>query len=407
MLNFITITAKFVKWAIWILVLVAVAGAMVTYSPNVLMACIGALLSLTVTLGVFGLLSVFFKDILAHNPNKPGKFALFVQVSLNHSVVINRGGRPTHVLRGDEPPVYSSALLGLWILYKSYVMNTTGYHVYFPFFTGPTVYDLPRYEVKEEEGKKVYYVIDEDNDRYRSNHVRTELTTWYFEFAGAEIQKIPFIIKGSVQIKITEGKEEDALYKTDSWNVLLDQALNSVIRGVVRKNMTLRMVLGSVDDDLWDEKAADTNSYGIVAELISRGLDAYVIDDGTPDGLKLSGLGIETPRVDIIDFEDELTPDERVLLRAAVLAKEAAKGEVLTGRARASVIEATGAAEAKVIAKKGAAIAKAQAKLLEVLKGNPELADPLLHSDALRAFAEKESGLLDAVLAGFIKKGGK
>ncbi len=386
--------------------IIAAGYVLYAYLPQAFWATLGVIAGVV----IFALLSVFYKDWFAHDPNKPYKLAWLVKVPKARSVVIHRGGRPTHVLRGDEGPVSSKALFGLWMVYKRYVMAVTGYHVYVPYFFGPTVYALPRYEVREKDGKKEFYVIDEESPRYWSNHVRTELTTWYFEFAGAEIQKIPFTVKGSVQIRIIKGREIDALYKTDSWNVLLDQALNATIRSVVRKDMTLDMVLGGVQNQLWKHAQNRADAYEFASARIKEQLDAYSIERIT-----LEDLGIEVKKVDIIDFEDELSPEEKPQLRLAVLQQEAAKGLELTGRAEAANIERKGRAQAKVIAlqgdaeakairARGAADAEAQRKLVEAHKDHPKLASDIIQADALRAFAQKEGGLLDAVLAAFLKK---
>lgn len=428
------------KLAIWLVGLVFLC----IYFPPLGFALIGTLL----TLVIFALISVFFKDTFAHDPNGEKWYAFMVKVPLHHTVIIQKGGRPTHVLRGgpipkkdkhleDEPavddddladgydrkdpyqngnglPVKSNALFGLWMLYKSFIMNVTGYHVFFPFFYAPSTYALPRYIVREEDGKKIFTVYED-----RSNHIRNEIFTWYFEYTGAEIEKVPFTIKGSAQVRIQRFKEGAALFKTDSWNVLLDQALNSVVRGLVRKKLALRDVIGGVDDELWDTKKEDRpDVYREVAQDILNELLGYAIGaedkdgDGTVDAdsrqVKLIDLGINIERIDIIDFEDELSPDERKLIRAAVLAKEEAKGDVLKGRAEAINTERVGGSEAKIITKKGTAIARAQAKLLAAYESHPELGAKLAQADALRAFAENGGdGLLNAAIAAFISSKGK
>lgn len=355
---------------------------------------------------LFALSTVLFKNALKHDPDNPSKIAWFIEVQKNRSVVIQRGGRPTHVLRGDETPVGGWSP---WRWYKQYVMKVTGFHVYFPFFTGPTVYDLPHYRVYEEGGKKVFNVVKAGEKGYRSNHVRTEKTTWYFEFSGAEIEKVRFTIKGSVQIRITKGKEVDALYATDSWNVLLDQALNSVIRGVVRRDLTLDMVIGGVENSLWDQPQNVHNPYGFVATAITQQLELYEIDKQT-----LKQIGIEILKVDIIDFEDSLTDDERAQLRKATVAKEDARAIELKSHAEAAAIKnratadayrikTTGEAEAAAIKAKGEATAAAQEMQAEVHKNSPELAHAIIHADALRAFANSGGSIIDAVAATFVK----
>lgn len=388
-----------------IILTIALLLGFLLHSFEVLLEGLALIVGLCASTLMLALWSIFFKGTLAHDPNNLKKLAWFVEVQGNRSVVIQRGGRPTHVLRGDEPPVSSDAFFGLWMVYKNYVMKTTGYHVYMPFFTSPTVYDLPRYRVKEKDGKKIFVVVEEGAQGYISNHVRTAYTTWYFEFAGAEIEKIPFTIKGSVQIRIPRGREVDALYMTDSWNVLLDQALNSTIRTVVRRDLSLDMIIGATKNDLLSSNSNSADPFGGVAKLIMDGLGEYELsrpEDGSP-GPTLIDVGIEVLRADIIDFEDELSSDEKTKLRSAALTKEVARGIAITAQAEATGITLKGKAEASVIKLKGTATAGAQKKLVDVHEANPQLAEAIITADALRAFASKDGGLIDAVAATFLK----
>ena len=372
---------------------------------------------------VLMLWSIAFRDALAHDPDDPSKFALFVQVPRYRSVVITRGGRPMHVLRGDEGPVWAhpESFLGwtalviffpiwlIWYGYKWYVMLTIGYHVFCPFFTGPWVYDLARYRVHKEGGKQVFTVVEAGTKGYRSNHVRTKMTNWYAIFSGMEIEKIPFTIKVAFQYEIIRSKEIEALFGTDSWNVLLDVASTSVVRMIVRRDMTLDMVISGTNNDLWAEPENKHDPYALVADLILQELKKFKTDDD----VTLPDVALRITKVDVLDFEAEIPESELVQLRAAVFKKEEARGLELMGRAEAANVLRIGEAEAqkkKMIGKadayairlKGTATAGAQEKLDKVHAAHPDIAPDIIRADAIRAFANQSGGLLDAVLSGFL-----
>jgi len=339
-----------------------------------------------IILGIVILLTIspLLKNVLLHDPDRPKKPGLFVQVDTGRAVAIDFGGTYYYKIKGESEPVHSNALFGLWMLYKKYIWITTKLHVFVPFFTQPKSYDLPRYEVNSVDGKRKYSVIEKGTDGYRSNHVRFAPFTWYFEYAGAEIQTIPFLIKGSAQVLIPFEKVQDSLYLTESWNVLLDQALSSVIRSVVRGQVTLDMVIGSIAKDIWEVEsppAKDTDQ--IVASLIQKGIKDYKFDgeigQGEFAGKKLSDLGPLVLRVDITDFEDELEPAEKMQLRAAAIGRQSGRSKDLDGQG----------------------VANAQKHLRDVHADGSEASKLIVNADALvRAAA---AGNLDALLASFIQ----
>jgi hypothetical protein len=333
------------------------------------------------------LISPALKNYLLHDPDKPKKPGLFVQVDTGRAVAIDFGGTYFYKIKGGEPPVKTEVLFGLWMLYKNYIWLATKLHVYVPFFMQPKSYDLPRYEVDGVDGKRVYNVIERGTDGFRSNHVRIAPFTWYFEYAGAEIQTIPFIIKGSAQVLIPFDKVEESLYLTESWNVLLDQALSSVIRSVVRGQVTLDMVIGAVMKDIWaKETASDEDVNQIVARMIMEGVEEYKFRGESSEeeenyaGKKLTDLGPTVLRVDITDFEDELTtPEEKSKLRAAAFGRQTGRGKDLDGQG----------------------IAAAQKHQRDVHAEGGEASQLIVNADALvRAAA---AGNLDALLASFIQ----
>lgn len=301
------------------------------------LSVVAAISGVALAILVFALLSPFMKDKLLHDPNQPNKISMFIEVGTGRKVAIDYSGRFFYAIDGEASgPVHSDALFGLWMLYKQYVWNIAKVHVYVPYFTEPKTYDLPRYKVKEEGGKRVYRVIKEDEPGYYSNHVRVAPFTWYFEYAGAEIQTVPFTVEGSAQVMIDPDKIEEALYLTESWNVLLDQALKSVARNVVRSKVTLDDVIGNIDKQIWaKQKANDTKEAitSLVATLIQKGVKDYVfdtIDNCSYSGKKLADLGIIILKIDITDFEDELPPEQRSKLHAPAIGRQEGRARALS-----------------------------------------------------------------------------
>jgi hypothetical protein len=378
---------QFIALAVFITILVVMISFW-EHTSYVLIISSGIL---TAIIG-FLAISPLLKNKLTHDPNK-SRLGLFVQVGTGRGIAIDYGGNYYYSILGgnggenedDEGPVESTALFGLWMLYKRYIWWALQLHVYVPFFTVPKTYDLPRYDVIEYNGKRVYKVIDKENKRYRSNHVRIAPFTWNFEYAGAEIQTVPFIIKGSAQVRIDETKIVEAMYLTQSWNVLLDQALNSTIRSVVRSEITLDMVIGSISQDIWDKKVPDKKAGRIITQRIIERLHEYefgkVIGHDAFEEKKLSDLGLIIFKVDITDFEyDGLSESEMTGLRAAVLGRQ-------TGRATDQ---------------EGQGTAAAQRKIVEALQNNPDMAKIISGNEALVRAAE--AGNIDALLTSFIKK---
>jgi regulator of protease activity HflC (stomatin/prohibitin superfamily) len=241
--------------------------------------------------------------------------------------------------------------------------------------------------VKEDNGKRVYEVVAKGDPRYRSNHVRTAPFTWNFEFAGTDIQTVPYTVKGSAQVMIDKSKVKEALYLTESWNVLLDQALNSVTRSVVRGKVTIDMVIGAVEKELWSDTTSG-QALPLVAELIYEGVLKYELQGPTGCGYagnKLADLGIIVLKVDITDFEDELDPEERKRIRASALGRQEGRARDLTGQG----------------------IAKEQEHMAAVLAGlDPDLREAILKNRALVDAVNKGGSVetLVAALIGHLRK---
>src|SRR3989338_3661731 len=199
----------------FILVVVVWGGAVYIdpVSPYTL-SLTGFFLGLVVLL----LLAPLAKERLTNTTGKDPGFVMFTKVLPGHAKLKMRGGNPKGVIRvrDGRPKMVDSANI-LWWAYQLYVYWVFGLHVIgIPFLQYIYTYVLPRYRAKEINGKRVYVEVEENDPGYRTDQVRNEISTWPFKFSGAEIDTIPTTIKGSVQIRIKVGREEDALFRTDS-----------------------------------------------------------------------------------------------------------------------------------------------------------------------------------------------
>lgn len=347
---------------------------------------------------IFLLVSPLLKERLLHDPDSPDKLGMFVEVGTGRSVAIDYGNSFYVAIDGDQNGPYpidsetSSLLSRLWMLYRSYIWWATKLHVYVPFFTEPKTYDLfPRYKPVTIDGKRDYVPVEKSDSGYRSNHVRTSPFTWIFKYTGIDLQTIPFTVVGSVQVLIDKTKVKEALYVAESWNILLDQAIYSVIRAIVLSKLNIDMVLGTVSKELWanQSNASETEAYtDMVAKLIFEGLMEYrfkkpiVVDGEEIAEPSLADLGIKGLRVDITDFKDELTEDERAKLRSPVLGRQ-------EGRARD--LNAQG-------------IAQEQRHMADVLKElDPDLRESILSNRAL-VDAVSKGGTIETLLTSLTKK---
>ena len=309
------------------------------------------------------------------------KVSLFIQVDKGRASVIEMGGRPIRVIQGGEIPSFTLAFVGLWWTYQLIVYKTIGLYVFIPFFTNPKIYPLPRYKAEEGEGHKVYRAIKDTDPNYWSDHVRTAITTWILHFKGVDVQKVSFTVDGSIQYHIDRDKVEESLYLTDAWNVLLDQVSNTLIRGILRKEMTLDELLGSLPQELWQsQEVPETDTLGEkLSQAVKKALDDY---NFTYEGkvYYLRDLGIIILKVDFTDFKDELTDDQRAQLLAGVFGREEGRG----------------------ISLRGQGVAEGQQKQLAAVEGAGKLAPEVIKADAL--VRASGAGILNAAVAAFIQK---
>jgi regulator of protease activity HflC (stomatin/prohibitin superfamily) len=175
-----------------------------------------------------------------------------------------------------------------------------------------------------------------------------------------------------------------ALFGVDSWNVLLDQALNGAIRNFLKSTMTLDDVLGETPKDIWEKNKAPVIDFDVIAHGIRDRLDAYTIELKGEKGKKkmtLLELGLDIQRVEIVDFVDELPAAERARFFAAVIGRE----------------------EGRAIHLRGQGTAKAEAELLAAHKDGGEVSELIIKHRAL-VDAAKGSDILGALAAGFARK---
>jgi len=326
----------------------------------------GVILTLTFITGIVlgGLLTVttvllaapFFPRLFKHDPDNQTPVQLYVEVGANRAVAIERAGNPIRIIIGEgeiegiqreiygevveaRSPILGDALYNLFSLYERYVYRLTGNYAFVPFITKPKVLPLPRYEIRQIGGRNKYVPIEEGDPKYFTNHVRTSLTTWYFEYKGIEVQGVPFTIFGSIQYSIDPQKVAEALYKTNAWNGLLDQASYSVIRRVVRSKATLEGVIGRVEKDLWQEPGVNEEEEEVnrMAENCLKALTEYTFEfekEGGGEGIeKLSDVGIRIHGVLFNDLDPEIEGQELVTLRAPAIKQRQARGDYLLGSA--------------------------------------------------------------------------
>lgn len=351
---------------------------------GVILGLVVGVVSLAVGIVVLFLIAPFFKGVLMNDPDNPKKFALFTEVEPGRAKLKMRGGRVVGVVRGgDKGPKREDAENTLWWFYQRYVFSLTGLYVIgIPLIQTIYSYKLPRYRVVEVDGKKEFSVVPENDGGFYTDHVRNELTTWYFQFSGAEVDTVPVTVKGSVQIRIREGREKDALFKTDSWNVLLDQALNGVIRSIMRARVSIDQIIGSVPQDLWKDPERDQDTYELVREALWKGLQSYTIKTAEGDKTLTELIGLSIERVDIIDFAPDLEGAELAKLSAPALVRQVSRARVLEGKGEAEYQE-------------------------QVLSTTSKYQDTGLAHETIRAEAFVKAagkGSLDALAAGLLKK---
>lgn len=404
-------------------------------------------LGFVATIYIFAFLSKFWlqqknpRVQLKHDPNEDSQVRLAVEVEENRAVVIERAGKPIRIIYGglnleqlekldedldpkEAEKLYAgielkthdtdtgkallkyrlrddirSPFLGkrfgeflyrLFRWYESYIYNATGLYAYVPLFTKPKVIPLPRYRVKPRDGNNVYTVVEEGTEGYNTNHVRTTIEPWYFEYKGVDIQGIPFKVTGSVMYSIAENGVRDALYKTSAWNVVLDQAAITVIRSTVRNDATIERILGKVGLDgkagPTKKKAGDAveELYDLLGKDVLENMQKFVFKKEGGD-MTLQDVGINLHGVLFNDFDPDLTDAELVQLRSPVLQHRVAQGIEMVGKANA----------------------RNQKRLVDAHKDGGEASEQIIKGDALVRAASSQSGgntLLDALAGVFIQR---
>ncbi len=355
----------------------------------VLVTLLLALIAFFTPFVVFVALTPLLKERLKHDPNsQDGKFAMFAEVKEGTAMCIIRGGEPIYTISNNRRGTYvrvfphgeesSEALLlkkfvrqknlkpwvWFWRRYQQYIYETSGLFPYIPFFTEPYSYPLPRLEQvtakRDDSVELVDYRQISDGPRYRTNHVRHQVFTWYFVYRSVDIQKIPFTVIGSAQVSIRDDRVREALFATDSWNILLDMALREVVRSVLRSQISLDHALGVIGGNLKDEreesraKASEPEKDLVESDMLRLGqmihsaLKKYHIEhtDLTQDNRSstkpktLEEFGLVIGRVGINDLTDELSQTERAKFFAAAIAREEGRAAALRGMGEAEAAKA-------------------------------------------------------------------
>lgn len=353
----------------------------------------GALLGLIV---FFAIAPIFFKEALGADPNRPKKFAIFLEALPSRGYLIRQGGRVAYTILGrpDFKPHYDGWASALVWPYRWYVWKVAGLHFIVPIVFLVHTYALRhRYRTEDKAGQKIYTPVEDKMLGFNSNHVRIDPEIWYFQYGGIEIETIPFAVFGGATYKIDEEGDgiEKALFAVD-WAGMLDQALNSVIRRVARQEVTLDMVLGKIAKDIWEPEAQSEDLYGNIQKTIYKEVSKYQIEPSQrtvkdKDGnvvkpyvpaKKLKDFAILTSRVDIYDFKPELEPAELKRLQSAALKRQEARGQSLAGQGRAEEKD----------------------KVLAAIENHGDLATAILQSDAIIDAAA--AGNINALLATWI-----
>jgi hypothetical protein len=356
------------------------------------------LLVFVVGLLVFAVLALFlFKDSVTHKPGQK-KFAWLVQVEKNRQTIIDREGHPLRVITGgvresrnevkndeDRPrsPVLHDLLAAIFSWYEGLAFTVTGLYAYVPYFTKPREYPLPRLEL-DPNGK--LGIIKPENPKYISNHVRNALTTWFFEYKGIDIQSIPFKVTGAINYSIDPEKTVETLYRSDSWNILLDQVCSAIMRSYLKNNGTIDKVLGKPSEELYgkDTEAdmdTDEMAKATCEQIVNTVLEVEKNKEtGENNEKRLADFGIRVSSIKIVDISPEIT-DERELqaLRSAVIRRANARGIALEGKGEAS----------------------AQKSILDVHKDNDkEISSAIINGRALEG-ASTGGSTIDALVSSF------
>ncbi len=359
---------------------------------EIMLAVIGGLLLGMVLLGfaTLGVLAVLplFKAQLLDNPNDPNRIALFTAPEPGWSIIIMRESRIEHIIHGKEKDektieIGETFQNGFLKAYDKYAFLFGLRLVGIPGIHQVRSYDLPRSRRVEVGGKLEYQAVTKEDPSRRSNHFRTQLTPWFNEFKGVDIEGIPFDVKCATNYRLDKGMIPEVAFGVESWNTLLDQALNSVARGTLREKISLDDAIGGISQDIWKENVGNaTQTDDVVQNIILDRLLSYRLKvKGKSEGKTLAQMGIIIEGFEILDFApEELTPEELVKLRSPALARRTAQARVMEGKAEAEF----------------------QDQVLAVLAKHPELAAINVNAEAFVKAAK--AGTLDALAAGLLKK---
>jgi len=350
---------------------------------------IGSVLGLIlfVAMAIFALLATLavlplFKKVLMQDPNVKGLIAVFTAPKPGQASIIMRGGRVEHDIHGDTKNIAegNDKTFGNWFLraYDKYSFMFGIRFIGIPGIHSVYTQDLPRYRKIEEGGKLTYVAVKTDDPSRRTDHFRTQLTPWFNEFGSVDIEGVPFDVKCATNYRLDPKKINEVAFGIESWNVLLDQTLNAVVRSTIREFVSIDEAIGKISTDIFiDNIGTRASREKEVQGAILKRLLSYRLKDG---GVTLTEMGIIIEGFEILDFAPEsLTEAELIKLRSPALARRAAQGRVMEGKAEAAY----------------------QAEILEVLSKHPELAKVNVNAEAFVRAAK--AGTLDALAAALLK----
>lgn len=359
---------------------------------NLALVVIGMILAVAlvfgiVTLGCVAILAIapFFKSFLLDDPDNPGKLALFTEPEPGRSSIILRGKRIEHVIHGKEE---GEGLIeaeqfknSFFRMYDAYVFRFFGIRLIgFPGVHSVHSKDLPRYKRVEVAGRYEYLPIQPTEKGYRTNHLRTQVSTWLSVFNGIDIEGTPFTVTCGTNVQCDKNKIATLGFGTESWNVLLDLALYEVARGTILKKATLDDAVGGVSKDVWKEHVGNgtlpEKGAGSIDGEIFNALKAYRLERGDT----LADLGINIQSFGVIDYKPELTEEEMEKFRSPGIKRREAQARVLEGKGEREYHE----------------------QVLAGLASEKDLAEAQVNANAFVQAAGK--GQLDSLLAALTKK---
>lgn len=290
-------------------------------------------------------LSKSVQDALSNNPKNPDKLALWTSLEPWQTKALVRRGRFIRLIRGTQDPDFR---LDPWGLYDWYVWHFGLRLVGIPGLQSVYLYEIHQLEMTKdtsvENGHEVIAYHHAPKTTL-SDHVRTRNFTFHFRVSGAEVDAIPVTAVGSIEARFLfdeetgdKANEYKAFFASDSWTILLNQVVTSVIPSVVRTEITLAGIIGEVSAELWKEAERESLPEEEVTEVILKRIREYKLRDSDNKEVTLHELlGIQIMAVNVTEFILDITEEELKKLRSSVYGRQIGRGRDLEGQGEAAL----------------------------------------------------------------------